>query len=154
NGGMATFGGAAQRAVTTLLSGPAGGVTAGVSTCRLTGWQDVITFDMGGTSCDVGLIRGGEPFIGSGGKIDGRDIAAPMMDINTVGAGGGTIAKVDRFGRIAVGPGSAGAVPGPACYARGGTLPTVTDCNLVLGRLSAGNFLGGRMRLDVEAAAR
>jgi len=154
NGGMATFAGAAAKAVTTLLSGPAGGVTAGAHACRTTGWRNVITFDMGGTSCDVALIRDGEPSMARSGKIDGRDVAVPMMDINTVSAGGGTIARLDRFGALAVGPDSAGAVPGPACYGGGGALPTVTDCDLVLGRISADNFLGGRMRLDAEAASR
>ena len=152
NGGMATFAGAADKAVTTLLSGPAGGVTAGALACRTTGYRNIITFDMGGTSCDVALIRDGEPSVAGRGKIDGRDIAVPMMDINTVSAGGGTIATVDRFGAPAVGPHSAGAVPGPAAYGRGGTRPTITDCNLVLGRLSAENFLGGRMRLDASLA--
>ena len=103
---------------------------------------------MGGTSCDVALIKDGEPIFSSRGKIEGRDIAVPMMDINTVSAGGGTIAKVDRFGVLEVGPHSAGAVPGPACYGRGGEAATITDCNLVLGYLSADNFLGGRMQLD------
>ena len=148
NGGMATFAGAAERPVTTLLSGPAGGVTAGVHACRMTGQKNIITFDMGGTSCDVALIRAGEAAVASRSKIDGRDIAAPSLDINTVSAGGGTVAAVDRFGRLAVGPTSAGAMPGPACYGRGGTQPTITDCNLVLGRLSFDNFLGGRMQLD------
>ena len=148
NGGMSTFGGAARTAVTTVLSGPAGGVTAGVAACRMTGFPNIITFDMGGTSCDVALIKDGEPIFASRGKIEGRDIAVPMMDINTVSAGGGTIAKVDRFGVLEVGPHSAGAVPGPACYGRGGAAATITDCNLVLGYLSAGNFLGGRMKLD------
>jgi N-methylhydantoinase A len=152
NGGMATFAGAAEKAVATLLSGPAGGVTAGTLAGRVTGHRNIVTFDMGGTSCDVALIRDGDPSVASRGKIDGRDIAVPMMDINTVSAGGGTIAKVDRFGALAVGPHSAGAVPGPAAYGHGGTLPTITDCNLVLGRLSAGNFLGGRMRLDAGLA--
>src|SRR5215469_2281543 len=153
NGGMATFAAAARKAVTTVLSGPAGGVTAGAYACRMTGWENIITFDMGGTSCDVALIRDGEPTIASRGKIEGRDVAVPMMDINTVSAGGGTIARVDRFGTLQVGPQSAGAVPGPACYGRGGTKPTITDCNLLLGLLSPDNFLGGRMRLD-ECAAR
>jgi len=153
NGGMATFAAAARRAVTTVLSGPAGGVTAGAYACRMTGHQDLITFDMGGTSCDVALIRDGEPFVASRGKIEGRDLAVPMLDINTVSAGGGTIARLDRFGTLQVGPDSAGAIPGPACYGRGGTEPTITDCNLLLGFLSADNFLGGRMRLD-EGAAR
>jgi len=148
NGGMATFAAAARTAVTTVLSGPAGGVTAGVAACATTGIPNIITFDMGGTSCDVALIKDGRAVFASRGKIDGRDIAVPMMDINTVSAGGGTIARVDRFGVLEVGPQSAGAMPGPACYGRGGAEPTITDCNLVLGYLSAGNFLGGRMLLD------
>src|SRR5499427_5594874 len=152
NGGMATFAAAARKAVTTVLSGPAGGVTAGAYACRMTGFQNIITFDMGGTSCDVALIKDGEPFVASRGKIEGRDLAVPMMDINTVSAGGGTIARVDRFGVLQVGPQSAGAKPGPACYSRGGDMPTITDCNLVMGHLSAKNFLGGRMRLDAKAA--
>src|SRR5947209_7336119 len=152
NGGMATFAAAARKAVTTVLSGPAGGVTAGAYACRMTGFQNIITFDMGGTSCDVALIRDGEPFVASRGKIEGRDLAVPMLDINTVSAGGGTIARVDRFGVLQVGPQSAGAMPGPACYGRGGDEPTITDCNLVLGRLSEHNFLGGQMRLDAAKA--
>jgi len=151
NGGMSTFAAASRRAVTTVLSGPAGGVTAGVAAGRAIGIPNLITFDMGGTSCDVALIQGGEPFVSGRGKIEGHDIAVPMMDINTVSAGGGTIARVDPFGEIEVGPQSAGAVPGPACYGRG-EWPTITDCNLALGFLSAGNFLGGRMRLDAERA--
>ena len=134
NGGMSTFAAAAQKAVTTVLSGPAGGVTAGAYACRMTGMQNIITFDMGGTSCDVALIKDGEPFLSSRGKIEGRDIAVPMMDINTVSAGGGTIAKVDRFGALEVGPESAGAVPGPACYSRGGTVPpspTAISCSAI-----------------------
>jgi N-methylhydantoinase A len=152
NGGMATFAAAARKAVTTVLSGPAGGVTAGAYACRMTGLKNIITFDMGGTSCDVALIKDGEPFVASRGKIEGRDLAVPMMDINTVSAGGGTIARVDRFGVLQVGPDSAGAVPGPACYSRGGEMPAITDCNLVMGHLSPDNFLGGRMRLDAERA--
>src|SRR6202046_1300652 len=148
NGGMSTFAAAAHTAVTTVLSGPAGGVTAGVAASAMTGLANIITFDMGGTSCDVALIKDGRPIFSSRGKIEGRDIAVPMMDINTVSAGGGTIAKVDRFGVLEVGPQSAGAVPGPACYSRGGVEPAITDCNLVLGYLSADNFLGGRMKLD------
>jgi len=152
NGGMASFGTAARKAVTTVLSGPAGGVTAGAYACRMTGFPNIITFDMGGTSCDVALIKDGEPFVASRGKIEGRDLAVPMMDINTVSAGGGTIAKIDRFGVLQVGPESAGAMPGPACYSRGGDMPTITDCNLVMGHLSEDNFLGGKMRLDTAAA--
>ncbi len=152
NGGMATFAAAARRAVTTVLSGPAGGVTAGVLACGMSGSANIITFDMGGTSCDVALIRDGEPLLSSRGKIEGRDLAVPMLDINTVSAGGGTVATVDRFGVLQVGPHSAGAVPGPACYGRGGTAPTITDCNLVLGYLGEDNFLGGRMRLEAAKA--
>jgi N-methylhydantoinase A len=148
NGGMATFAAASQRAVTTVLSGPAGGVIAGALAGRATGFRNIITFDMGGTSCDVALIRDGEPLISGRGKIEGRDLAVPMLDINTVSAGGGTIAEVDRFGVLKVGPHSAGAAPGPACYGHGGEAPTITDCNLVLGYLSEDNFLGGKMRLD------
>jgi N-methylhydantoinase A len=147
NGGMSTFAAAAHRAVTTVLSGPAGGVTAGVAACRAAGVANAITFDMGGTSCDVALIRDGAPFVSGRGKIEGHDIAIPMLDINTVSAGGGTIASVGSLGELEVGPHSAGAVPGPACYGHG-ELPTITDCNLALGLLSADNFLGGRMRLD------
>src|SRR3989442_15829751 len=154
NGGMATFGTDAQKAVTTVLSGPAGGVTAGAYACRMTGFQNLITFDMGGTSCDVALIKDGQPSLASRGKIEGRDLAVPMMDINTVSAGGGTIAKVDRLGVLEVGPESASAAPGPACYGRGSMRPTVTDCNLVLGRLSADNFLGGRMRVAADLPRR
>jgi N-methylhydantoinase A len=152
NGGMATFAAAARRAVTTVLSGPAGGVTAGVLAGRLNALHNIITFDMGGTSCDVALIKDGEPLLSSRGKIEGRDLAVPMLDINTVSAGGGTIATVDRFGVLQVGPQSAGAVPGPACYGRGGETPTITDCNLVLGYLGEDSFLGGRLRLDAGKA--
>jgi len=148
NGGMSTFEEAARTAVTTVLSGPAGGVTAGVATSRQSQFANIVTFDMGGTSCDVALIKDGEPIFASRGKIEGRDLAVPMMDINTVSAGGGTIAEVDRFGVLEVGPQSAGAAPGPACYGRGGEAATITDCNLLLGYLSADNFLGGRMTLD------
>jgi len=152
NGGMATFAAASRRAVTTVLSGPAGGVTAGVSASRTTGFRNIITFDMGGTSCDVALIKDGEALLSSRGKIEGRDLAVPMLGINTVSAGGGTLATVDRFGLLQVGPHSAGAAPGPACYGRGGEAPTITDCNLVLSYLGEDNFLGGRMRLDAAKA--
>jgi N-methylhydantoinase A len=152
NGGMATFAAASRRAVTTVLSGPAGGVTAGAVVSRSMGVENIITFDMGGTSCDVALIKDGEPLISSRGKIADRDIAVPMLDINTVSAGGGTIAEVDRFGLLQVGPHSAGALPGPAAYGRGGEAPTITDCNLVLGYLGEDNFLGGRVRLDADKA--
>lgn len=154
NGGMSTFGASARKAVATVLSGPAGGVSASLEACRSTGFPNLITFDMGGTSCDVALIKDGAPSVSTRGKIEGRDIALPMIDINTVSAGGGTLARVDPLGQLQVGPQSAGAVPGPACYGRGGTEPTITDCNLVLGYLGEDNFLGGGMRLDATASAK
>ena len=152
NGGMSTFEATAKKAVATVLSGPAGGITASMHACRTTGYQNLITFDMGGTSCDVALIKDGEPSVSNRGKVEGRDVALPMIDINTVSAGGGTLAHVDRYGELIVGPQSAGAVPGPACYMRGGTQPTITDCNVLLGYLSPDNFLGGKMKLDVSLA--
>jgi N-methylhydantoinase A len=154
NGGMSTFAATAKKAVATVLSGPAGGITASVHACRTTGFQNLITFDMGGTSCDVALIKDGAPSVSNRGKVEGRDVLLPMIDINTVSAGGGTLAYVDRLGELIVGPQSAGAIPGPACYMRDGQQPTITDCNLVLGYLSPNNFLGGKMRLDIEAARR
>ena len=153
NGGMANFSTSANKSVATVLSGPAGGVTASVQICRATGLQNLVTFDMGGTSCDVALIKNGAPAVQHRGKIEGRDISLPMLDIHTVSAGGGTLARIDRFEQLVVGPDSAGAVPGPACYGRGGTDPTITDCNLVLGFLSEGNFLGGKMRLHTRGCA-
>jgi N-methylhydantoinase A len=152
NGGMATFASSARKAVATVLSGPAGGVAAGIRLAQSTGLANLVTFDMGGTSCDVALIKNGAPSLSNRGKIEGRDIGLPMLDINTVSAGGGTLARADRFGVLEVGPRSAGAVPGPACYGRGGTEPTITDCNLVLGYLGEDNFLGGKMRLDAREA--
>jgi N-methylhydantoinase A len=154
NGGMATFSASARKAVATVLSGPAGGITASLQTCRTTGLMNLVTFDMGGTSCDVALIKDGEPSVNTRGKIEGRDIALPMIEINTVSAGGGTLARVDRLGTLEVGPESAGAVPGPACYSRGGTEPTITDCNVVLGFIGADSLLGGKMKLDIAAAHR
>jgi N-methylhydantoinase A len=154
NGGMANFSTSASKSVATVLSGPAGGVTASVQICRATGLQNLVTFDMGGTSCDVALIKNGAPAVQHRGKIEGRDISLPMLDIHTVSAGGGTLARIDRFGQLVVGPDSAGAVPGPVCYGRGGTDPTITDCNLALGYLSESNFLGGKMRLHTAVAHR
>jgi len=152
NGGSATFDAAARKAVATVLSGPAGGVTAGVCLARDVKEPNLITFDMGGTSCDVALIESGQASSSNRIEVDGRVIAVPMMDINTVSAGGGTIARADALGQLQVGPDSAGAVPGPACYCKGGVEPTVTDANLALGYLGEGNFLGGRMRLDTGLA--
>jgi N-methylhydantoinase A len=154
NGGTATFAKAAEKAAATLLSGPAGGAAAGSRISRMCGVRDVITFDMGGTSCDVALIQGGQPRLTAGGVIDGRHVALQSLDIDTVSAGGGTLAGVDAQGVLRVGPDSAGSVPGPASYGRGGTRPTVTDANLVLGYLSGRSRLGGSLALDTDAAVR
>lgn len=154
NGGSAPFSSTPERAVGTILSGPAGGVTAGIALAAAAGIQDIITFDMGGTSCDVALIQNGQPIITDRSKVNERHIAVPMLDINTVSAGGGTLATVDQQGALHVGPRSAGAVPGPACYGRGGTLATVTDADVVLGYLNPGSLLGGALNVDAEAARR
>jgi N-methylhydantoinase A len=142
---------AAQRAVHMLLSGPAGGMAGARWVGTLCGKQRLLTFDMGGTSTDVALIDD-EVKLTTEGAVAGYPIAVPMVDIHTIGAGGGSIARVDAGGMLQVGPQSAGAKPGPACYGRGGTEPTVTDANLVLGRLLADSFLGGALRLDEHAA--
>ncbi|MFN0074126.1 MAG: hydantoinase/oxoprolinase family protein [Chloroflexota bacterium] len=154
NGGSAPFFTVAEHAITTILSGPAGGVTAGAAMAAAAGLQNIITFDMGGTSCDVALMRGGEPVVSDRSKIGGRDIAVPMLDINTVSAGGGTLAQVDEQGQLHVGPHSAGAVPGPAGYGRGGDRPTITDADLVLGYLNPVAILGGQLAVDMDGARR
>jgi N-methylhydantoinase A len=157
NGGTTSFQRAADRAVTSILSGPAGGVMAGGRLGEAAGFPSVITFDIGGTSTDIALIEHGQPLETMSGKVAGYDVAVPMLDINTISAGGGTIAWVDPVGTLRCGPHSAGAEPGPACYARGGTQPTITDANVVLGYLSPTYFLGGRVPLDParsEAAIR
>src|SRR4029077_2770643 len=112
------------------------------------GFEDVITYDMGGTSTDVATIIGGQPQWATGHAVGGLPIGLPPFDIHTVGAGGGSIAYLDAGGALRVGPRSAGAIPGPACYGRGGTLPTVTDANVVLGRILPDQFLGGGMNID------
>jgi len=156
NGGVATFGAAAHRSVQTILSGPAAGVVAASRTIAgSTVFSNVVTFDMGGTSTDVALIENGQPVRRMGGKVHGRDVLVPMLDIHTVAAGGGTLAWIDRAGELQVGPASAGAQPGPACYGRGGTQPTITDANVILGFLSEDAALaGGNLRLDRAAAER
>lgn len=154
NGGVATFAAAATRSVQTILSGPAAGVVAASRTMAASpDVANIVTFDMGGTSTDVALIQGGEPLRRTSGKVHGRDVLVPMLDIHTVAAGGGTLAWIDVAGSLRVGPQSAGAQPGPASYGRGGTLPTVTDANVVLGYLSSDNALaGGSLTLDRAAA--
>ena len=144
---------AAHQAVRMLLSGPAGGLVGAGFTAGVAGRSRLLTFDMGGTSSDVALIDG-SPRLTREGRIGPWPVAVPMVDMHTIGAGGGSIARLDAGGMLQVGPESAGADPGPACYGQGGTRPTVTDANLVLGRLRPEAFLGGRMRLDPEAARR
>jgi N-methylhydantoinase A len=136
--------------VRTVLSGPAGGVVGALETARLSGYRRVLGFDMGGTSTDVSLADGA-PRETTEAQIDGYPIRIPMLDIQTVGAGGGSIARVDAGGLLRVGPQSAGADPGPACYGVG-TDATVTDAHVVLGRISAAQLLGGAMAIDVERA--
>lgn len=144
---------AGAQAVRMLLSGPAGGLVAARSVGQDSGRSRLLTFDMGGTSTDVALIDG-EPRLTTQGRIGDYPVAVPMVDMHTIGAGGGSMAWVDEGGMLQVGPRSAGADPGPVCYGKGGRVPTVTDANLVLGRLQADAFLGGRMQLDVRAARR
>ena len=148
NGGVSTFQGAGKKPVATVLSGPAGGVIASLGISQMAGIKNIITFDMGGTSCDVALIHEGNPVITTQGRINQRPISLPMLDIHTVSAGGGTIARIDAVGGLQVGPDSAGADPGPICYGYGGKEVTITDANLVLGVLNPDHFLGGRMKLD------
>lgn len=144
---------AGKQAVRLLLSGPAGGLVAARFLGRQCNRDKLLTFDMGGTSTDVALIEG-EPRLTSEGKIGDYPVAVPMVDMHTIGAGGGSIAWLDAGGMLQVGPQSAGAVPGPACYRKGGDQPTVTDANLLLGRIRPELFLGGAMMLDLEAARR
>jgi N-methylhydantoinase A len=141
----------ARLAVRLLLSGPAGGLAGAAFVGRLAGQDRLLTFDMGGTSTDVALVEG-KPRLTTSGRIAGYPVAVPMVDMHTIGAGGGSIARLDAGGLLLVGPESAGADPGPACYGKGGRAPTVTDANLVLGRLLPHAFLGGRMTLDLAAA--
>ncbi|MFP8951468.1 hydantoinase/oxoprolinase family protein [Natrialbaceae archaeon A-arb3/5] len=152
NGGIADPETVRKHAVTTTLSGPAAGVVGAAATVEDADLAGLVTFDMGGTSSDVSLVRDGEAERTTDAEIDGLPIRTPMVDVNTVGAGGGSIAWVDSGGALRVGPRSAGAEPGPACYGRGGTEPTVTDANVVLGYIGPETELGGEMTLDVEAA--
>jgi len=142
---------AARNAVNLLLSGPAGGLAAAAFLSKLTGQQRLMTFDMGGTSTDVAVLDGAIGLT-TEGRIGKYPVAVPMVDMHTIGAGGGSMASIDAGNLLQVGPESAGARPGPACYGQGGTRPTVTDANLVLGRLQANAFLGGNMTLDGTAA--
>jgi len=152
HGGVATIAEAVRLAAGGVLSGPAGGVAGSQYAARLLGHGDLIPFDMGGTSTDISLVVGGEAAIASDRRIAGQRVALQSLDIASIGAGGGSIARVDHSGVLHVGPDSAGAQPGPACYGYGGVEATVTDANLVLGFLDPDNFLGGRTRLDRGAA--
>ena len=153
-GGVMTVAAARDKPVHTVLSGPAGGVVAASHVAAACGVADLITMDIGGTSTDISLIRGGRPAITREARLEDMPIRLPVVDINAIGAGGGSIAWIDDGGALRVGPRSAEAVPGPACYRRGGTQPTVSDANLVLGRLGTDTRLGGDMTLDLEAARR
>src|SRR5258708_5515112 len=156
NGGVAPARTIAELPVYTLMSGLAAGVLGGAWIGELTGRRNVITLDIGGTSADIGVVTNGR--FGEASARDtfvaGYPILVPMIDLHTIGAGGGSLAYLDTAGAFRVGPQSAGAVPGPAAYGRGGTEPTVTDANIVLGRLDVSNFLGGAMPLDRTAATR
>lgn len=152
-GGLVPIERGAELPVSLLLSGPAGGVLAAAEAAATSGFADAVTFDMGGTSTDVCLVQDGVPEPAGERTVGGFPIRQPSMDVHTIGAGGGSIAAVDPGGALTVGPRSAGAVPGPACYGAGGTEPTVTDANLVAGRLAAGAELPGIGRLDAGAAA-
>ncbi|WP_413301013.1 hydantoinase/oxoprolinase family protein [Bacillus sp. 1P10SD] len=154
NGGIISINESVSSPLRTAVSGPAAGVVAAKNLAELTGYKNMITFDMGGTSADFSLIENGEPKISMEREVEGFPARIPMLDIHACGAGGGSIAYIDNGGALKVGPESAGSLPGPASYGRGGTRPTVTDANLLLGRLNPKEILGGRMAVDKEAAER
>ncbi|HEV3133528.1 MAG TPA: hydantoinase/oxoprolinase family protein [Acidimicrobiia bacterium] len=153
-GGLVPASDAAERPSALLLSGPAGGVRAAAAVALACGFPDAVSFDMGGTSTDVCLVRGGVPEPAPSRMVAGYPIRLPALDIHTIGAGGGSIARIDAGGALVVGPESAGAVPGPACYGRGGEKPTVTDADLVLARIPDEAAFPGLGRLEVDAAQR
>ncbi|MGQ0618225.1 MAG: hydantoinase/oxoprolinase family protein [Acidimicrobiia bacterium] len=151
-GGLVALSDAAALPAALLLSGPAGGVRAAGVTAAANGYPDAVTFDMGGTSTDICLVRGGAPEPAPGREIAGFPVRLPALDVHTIGAGGGSVARIDAGGALVVGPESAGADPGPACYRRGGSLPTVTDADLALGRIPSGHAFPGLGTLDRRAA--
>ena len=153
-GGIVSAALAARQPVTLFLSGPAGGVIGAAFAAERSGVRDFVSLDMGGTSNDVALVREGRPLLASEGAIGPYPVRTPMVDVNTIGAGGGSIAWLDAAGGLRVGPRSAGAEPGPACYGRGGDEATVTDASVVLGYLNPARFAGGALTLDVAAAER
>ena len=152
SGGITALESAAREPVRTVLSGPAGGLVGAAASAKQSGFEQIISFDMGGTSTDVALVQG-EVAPSSQSEVAGFPVGVPMLDIHTVGAGGGSLARFDAAGALRVGPESAGADPGPICYGRG-TQPTVTDANLLLGRLRPDRFLGGEFTLDLERTRR
>lgn len=152
NGGSISVGAARQTPGHLIYSGPAAGVLACQYVGRMTGRENLLGFDMGGTSTDISLIYRGEPLMTTEADVGGYPIKLPVLDINTIGAGGGSIAWIDSGGALRVGPRSAGADPGPVAYGNGGTEPTVTDANLALGRFSPDRFLGGELELDPQAS--
>ncbi len=152
NGGIVAPEVAADEAAVTLLSGPAAGPVAGVSYTSINGFDDCITVDMGGTSFDAALIKNKTPLVTTEGDINRLRLALPMLDIVTIGAGGGSIGWIDEGSLLRMGPQSAGSQPGPACYDQGGELPTCTDADLILGYLDADYFAGGKMKLNYERA--
>jgi N-methylhydantoinase A/oxoprolinase/acetone carboxylase beta subunit len=153
-GGIVSAALAAQQPVTLFLSGPAGGVIGAAFAAERSGVRDFVSLDMGGTSNDVAMVRDGTPLLASEGAIGPYPVRTPMVDVNTIGAGGGSIAWIDAAGGLRVGPRSAGADPGPACYGRGGDEATVTDASVVLGYLNPARFAGGTLALDAAAAER
>ncbi len=153
-GGIVSAALAAQQPVTLFLSGPAGGVIGAAFAAERSGVRDFVSLDMGGTSNDVAMVRDGTPLLASEGAIGPYPVRTPMVDVNTIGAGGGSIAWIDAAGGLRVGPRSAGADPGPACYGRGGDEATVTDASVVLGYLNPARFAGGTLALDASAAER
>ena len=152
SGGLMTAATTRERPVNTILSGPVGGVVGGTFFGLSAGYRDLVTFDMGGTSCDVATVIDAEPGRAHIKEVDGYPLRTPMVDMETIGAGGGSIARVDAGGGLKVGPQSAGAEPGPACYGKGGVRPTVSDADLVVGVLGADTVLGRDLGLDADAA--
>src|SRR5690606_35274043 len=152
NGGVSTVDACARRPIRILMSGPAGGVIGGASEGVMAGVKNVITVDIGGTSADISTIPDGRVKIMNPRDtyVSGHPVLTPMIDLVTIGAGGGSIAYIDEAGAFNVGPRSAGSEPGPACYGRGGVEPTVTDAQIVLGRLDPDLVLGGDLQLDPE----
>src|SRR6185369_4078495 len=151
SGGVASADQVVRKPITTALSGPAAGALGSAMIAELAGFPDLVTLDAGGTSTDLCLIEGARPHITNGGSVGRFPVRIPMIDIATIGTGGGSIAWISREGHLKVGPRSAGAEPGPMCYPKGGNEPTITDANLVLGRIPP-SLIGGGIRLDGDRA--